>query len=173
MTTAQWFDRVGMPATAREALWDWLALGIAAEPVERESAKVFADVLATGIRIGARDRVGVTIGYPTVDLDTLYITGAEKVFEKYGVQVRYRTVARKVIITAGLVTGVRLADGTEIPADAVVCARYPIPVSADCSTICPNTPSSTRRPTSSVSHPLSAPTSTSIGRCVRERRWRP
>ncbi|WP_459546196.1 hydroxysqualene dehydroxylase HpnE [Nocardia sp. X0981] len=122
ITTAQWFDRVGMPAMAREALWDWLALGIAAEPVDRESAKVFADVLATGIRIGVRDRVGVTIGYPTVDLDTLYITGAEKAFEKYGVQVRYRTVARKVIISGGSVTGVQLADGTEIPADAVVCA---------------------------------------------------
>lgn len=122
ITTEQWFERVGMPAKAREALWDWLALGIAAEPVQRESAKVFADVLATGIRIGVKDRVGVTIGYPTVDLDTLYITGAERIFQKYGVDVRYRTVARKIVVTDGLVTGVQLVDGTEIAADAVVCA---------------------------------------------------
>ncbi|MFI9533916.1 hydroxysqualene dehydroxylase HpnE [Nocardia fusca] len=122
ITTEQWFERVGMPATAREALWDWLALGIAAEPVQRESAKVFADVLATGIRIGAQDRVGVTIGYPTVDLDTLYITGAERAFGRYGVDVRFRTVARRILITDGLVTGVQLADGTELPAEAVVCA---------------------------------------------------
>lgn len=122
LTTAQWFQRVGMPAKAREALWDWLALGIAAEPVDRESAKIFADVLATGIRIGLRDRVGVTIGYPTVDLDTLYITGAERVFEKYGVRVRFRTLARRIVVTEGAVTGVVLDDGTEIPADAVVCA---------------------------------------------------
>ncbi|WP_280422633.1 hydroxysqualene dehydroxylase HpnE [Nocardia carnea] len=122
ITTEQWFERVGMPAKAREALWDWLALGIAAEPVQRESAKVFADVLATGIRIGVQDRAGVTIGYPTVDLDTLYITGAERIFEKYGVDVRYRTVARKIVVTDGQATGVQLVDGTEIPADAVVCA---------------------------------------------------
>lgn len=122
LSTEQWFQRVGMPAKAREALWDWLALGIAAEPVARESAKVFADVLATGIRLGIKHRTPVTIGYPTVDLDTLYITGAIKVFEEQGVDVRYRTVARRVRIEDGSVRAVVLADGTEIPADAVICA---------------------------------------------------
>lgn len=122
ISTEQWFDRVGMPAPAREALWDWLALGIAAEPVAQESAKVFANVLGTGIRLGIKHRTPVTIGYPTVDLDTLYIDGALKVFEEHGVDVRYRAVARRIVITDGRVTGVLLADGTEIPADAVVCA---------------------------------------------------
>ncbi|WP_280346532.1 hydroxysqualene dehydroxylase HpnE [Nocardia neocaledoniensis] len=122
LTTDQWFQRVGMPAKAREALWDWLALGIAAEPVDRESAKVFADVLATGIRIGVRDRAAVTIGYPTVDLDTLYVHGAERVFERHGVDVRFRAVARKIIVTDGKATGVQLADGTVLAADAVICA---------------------------------------------------
>ncbi|WP_051499088.1 FAD-dependent oxidoreductase [Nocardia sp. BMG51109] len=37
LTTEQWFQRVGMPAAAREALWDWMALSIAAEPVQRGS----------------------------------------------------------------------------------------------------------------------------------------
>ncbi|WP_280475802.1 hydroxysqualene dehydroxylase HpnE [Nocardia asiatica] len=122
LTTEQWFDRVGMPAKAREALWDWLALGIAAEPVQRESAKVFADVLATGIRLGLRHRRAVDIGYPTTDLDTLYVTGALRVFDKHGVRVRHRAVARRIHIADGRVTGVALADGTIVPADAVVCA---------------------------------------------------
>lgn len=122
LSTEQWFQRVGMPATAREALWDWLALGIAAEPVAIESAKVFANVLATGIRLGIKHRTPVSIGYPTVDLDTLYISGALKVFEDNGVQVRYRTVARRVLISGGAVTGVLLADGSVVPADAVICA---------------------------------------------------
>ena len=122
LSTEQWFDRVGMPAKAREALWDWLALGIAAEPVAQESAKVFANVLGTGIRLGIKHRTPVTIGYPTVDLDTLYIQGALRVFERHGVDVRYRAVARKIHITEGAVTAVALADGTEIDADAVVCA---------------------------------------------------
>jgi squalene-associated FAD-dependent desaturase len=122
ITTEQWFERVGMPALAREALWDWLALGIAAEPVSRESAKVFANVLATGFRLGVKHRVPVTIGYPTVDLDTLYVTGALRLFERTGVDVRYRAVARRIVISDGKVSGVLLADGTTLPADAVVCA---------------------------------------------------
>ena len=122
LSTEQWFGRVGMPAKAREALWDWLALGIAAEPVAIESAKVFADVLATGVRLGIKHRTPVSIGYPTVDLDTLYIDGALKVFEQRGVQVRYRTVARRVLISDGSVTGVLLADGSVVDADAVICA---------------------------------------------------
>jgi squalene-associated FAD-dependent desaturase len=122
LTTDQWFQRVGMPATAREALWDMLALGIAAEPVQQESAKVFADVMATGIRLALKDRQPMTIGYPTIDLDTLYISGAVRVFERYGVDVRYRAVARRINITDGVVTGVSLADATVVPADAVICA---------------------------------------------------
>ncbi|MFI7669984.1 FAD-dependent oxidoreductase [Nocardia sp. NPDC049526] len=122
LTTEQWFNRVGMPAPAREALWDWLALGLAAEPVQQESAKILADLLATGIRLGIKHRRAVTIGYPTTDLDTLYITGAQKVFEKYGVEVRHRAVARRINIENGAVTEVVLADGSVVPADAVVCA---------------------------------------------------
>jgi squalene-associated FAD-dependent desaturase len=122
LTTEQWFNRLGMPATAREALWDWLALGVAAEPVQQESAKILADVLATGIRLGIEHRRAVTIGHPTTDLDTLYITGAQRVFEKYGVEVRHRAVARRIHISDGAVTGVALADGSVVPADAVVCA---------------------------------------------------
>jgi monoamine oxidase len=40
----------------------------------------------------------------------------------HGVQVRDRAVARRIHIDDGPVTGVSLADGTVIPADAVVCA---------------------------------------------------
>lgn len=69
-----------------------------------------------------KHREPMSIGYPTTDLDTLYIGGAKKVFERYGVQVRYRAVARRIHITDGAVTGVSLTDGTEVPADAVVCA---------------------------------------------------
>ncbi len=122
LTTEQWFQRVGMPAPAREALWDWLALGIAAEPVARESAKVFADVIATGVRMGVKHRTPITIGYPTVDLDTLFVSGAIRLFEQRGVRVCYRAVARRIQIVDGAVTGVLLADGSTVPADSVVCA---------------------------------------------------
>ncbi|APA99506.1 Protoporphyrinogen oxidase [Nocardia seriolae] len=122
LTTDQQLRRLGMPETAREALWDWLALGIAAEPVRLESAKVFADVMATGIRLGARHLRPVTIGYPTIDLDTLFVSGAQRVFDRTGTEVKYRAVARRIRIENGAVTGVVLADGEVEPADAVVCA---------------------------------------------------
>ncbi|WP_054815668.1 hydroxysqualene dehydroxylase HpnE [Nocardia arizonensis] len=122
MTTEQWFNRVGMPARSREAVWDWLALGIAAEPVHQESAKVFADVMATGLRLAVEHRRPTAIGFPTVDLDTLYVTGALDVFRRHGVEVKYRAVARRIHITDGAVTGVLMADGTVEPADVVVCA---------------------------------------------------
>lgn len=122
LSTEQWLQRVGMPAPAREALWDWLALGIAAEPVAQGSAKVFAKVLATGFRMGVKHRTAVTIGYPTVDLDTLYVSGAMRFLEAHGARVRYRAVARRIQIVDGVVTGVLLSDGTVVPADGVVCA---------------------------------------------------
>ena len=122
LSTEQWLQRVGMPAPAREALWDWLALGIAAEPVAQGSAMVFARVLATGVRMAVKHRRAITIGYPTVDLDTLYAAGALRFFTDHGVEVRYRAVARRIHIQDGAVTGVLLADGSVIPADAVVCA---------------------------------------------------
>ncbi|MCV7384427.1 FAD-dependent oxidoreductase [Mycolicibacter longobardus] len=122
LSTDQWLRRVGMPARSRKAVWDWLALGIAAEPVDRGAAKVFADVLATGIRLGLRHRRAVTIGYPTADLDTLYISGALAAFERFGVEVRYRAIARRIVVEDNAVRAVQLSDGSEVPADAVVCA---------------------------------------------------
>jgi protoporphyrinogen oxidase len=90
--------------------------------VDRESAKVFADVMATGIRHGLRTRRPVGIGYPTTDLDTLFITGALRVFDRYGVQIRYRAVADRVVIEDGRATGVHLTDGSVVPADGVIVA---------------------------------------------------
>ncbi|HEY0663080.1 MAG TPA: FAD-dependent oxidoreductase, partial [Thiobacillaceae bacterium] len=86
------------------------------------SAKVPADLLATGIRRAIRTRTPVSIGYPTVDLDTLFVTSAEKVFAQRGVQVRHRAVVRSVDVENGKVKGVTLLDGEQLRADIVICA---------------------------------------------------
>jgi glycine/D-amino acid oxidase-like deaminating enzyme len=78
--------------------------------------------MATGFRMGVKHRTPITIGYPTVDLDTLYVSGALKLFSERGVCVRYRAVARRIQIEDSVVTGVLLADGSVVPADGVVCA---------------------------------------------------
>lgn len=117
-----WLRRLGMPASARTAAWNAIVIGFTGDKPEQTSAKVPADLFATGIRNAIKMRTPVSIGYPTVDLDTLFVTGARRVFAERGVQVRHRAVVRAVEVDSGAVTGVRLADGELVEADAVICA---------------------------------------------------
>ncbi|MFW0786314.1 FAD-dependent oxidoreductase [Gordonia sp. CPCC 206044] len=122
ITADEWFRRIGMPQSARDALWDGIVIGLTGDKPEISSAKVPADLLVTGVRRARETRTPISIGYPTVDLDTLFIEGAEKMFADNGVQVRHRAVVSSVDVTEGRVVGVTLADGERVAADAVVCA---------------------------------------------------
>lgn len=73
ISVREWFDRVGMPASAREASWDLLAIGVLNEKCELASAKAFADIIATFVRLARSQRLPVKFGYPAVDFDTLYV----------------------------------------------------------------------------------------------------
>ncbi|MYR08251.1 FAD-dependent oxidoreductase [Gordonia sp. SID5947] len=122
ITADEWFRRIGMPQSAREALWDGIVIGLTGDKPDISSAKVPADLLVTGIRRARESRTPISIGYPTVDLDTLFIDGAEKVFANAGVEVRHRAVVASVDVADGAVAGVTLSDGEHISADAVICA---------------------------------------------------
>ncbi|WP_353507225.1 FAD-dependent oxidoreductase [Gordonia sp. ABSL1-1] len=122
VTADEWFRRIGMPQSARDALWDGIVIGLTGDKTEISSAKVPADLLVTGMRRAIATRTPVSIGYPSVDLDTLFIAGAEKVFADHGVEVRHRAVVSSVNVTDGAVTGVTLAGGDTVAADAVICA---------------------------------------------------
>lgn len=122
VTADEWFRRIGMPDSARKALWDGIVIGLTGDKTEISSANVPADLLMTGVRRALATRTPVSIGYPTVDLDTLFIDGAEKIFANEGVDVRYRAVVSSVDVSNGVVTGVTLADGEKVTADAVICA---------------------------------------------------
>ncbi|MGC5257225.1 hydroxysqualene dehydroxylase [Gordonia sp. DT218] len=122
ITADEWFRRIGMPQSARDALWDGIVIGLTGDKPDISSAKVPADLLVTGIRRARESRTPISIGYPTVDLDTLFVDGAEKVFADAGVAVRHRAVVASVDVVDDTVTGVTLADGEHIPADAVICA---------------------------------------------------
>ena len=50
---------------------DGIVIGLTGDKPDISSAKVPADLLATGIRQAVKMRTPVSIGYPTVDLDTL------------------------------------------------------------------------------------------------------
>jgi len=122
ITADQWFRRIGMPESARKAMWDGIVIGLTGDKPDISSAKVPADLLVTGIRKGIKTRTPVSIGYPTVDLDTLFVTSAEKVFAQRGVTVRTRAPVRSVDIDDRKVKGVTLLDGETIAADCVICA---------------------------------------------------
>ncbi|WAC57123.1 hydroxysqualene dehydroxylase [Gordonia sp. SL306] len=122
VTADEWFRRIGMPQSARDALWDGIVIGLTGDKPDISSAKVPADLLVTGIRRARESRTPISIGYPTVDLDTLFVDGAEKVFADTGVDVRHRAVVASVDVVDDTVTGVTLTDGERISAEAVICA---------------------------------------------------
>lgn len=122
ITADEWFRRIKMPQAARDALWDGIVIGLTGDKTEISSARVPADLLMTGIRRALKHRRAISIGYPSVDLDTLFIDGAEKFFANNGVEVRHRAVVSTIDVADGAVTGVTLNDGEHIAADAVICA---------------------------------------------------
>ncbi len=110
ITADEWFRRIGMPASARKALWDGIVIGLTGDKPRISSAKVPADLLMTGMRQALKMRTPVSIGYPTVDLDTLFVSSAEKFFARHGVQVRTRAPVRTIDIVDGKLQGVTLLD---------------------------------------------------------------
>ena len=122
ITVDDWLKRVGMPASARAASWDLLAIGTLNERTELASAKAMADVLATGVRTSIKKRIPFKFGYPTVNFDELFVHGAQRVLAERGGEIRTRAVAQHINVDNGAVTGVTLVDGEVIDADAVVCA---------------------------------------------------
>lgn len=103
-------------------MWDGIVIGLTGDKTTISSAKIPADLLRTGMRQAVKMRTPVSIGYPTVDLDTLFVKSAERVFSVRGVEVRTRALVRSVDVRDGAVTGVTLDGGETLAADAVICA---------------------------------------------------
>ena len=122
LTADQWLQRIGMPETARLALWDGIVIGLTGDKPTLSSARVPIDLLRTGIRQARKFKQPISIGYPTTDLDTLYVKSAEQTFARLGVKVRTRAPVAKVNIEQGALKGVTLLDGEFIAADAVISA---------------------------------------------------
>lgn len=122
ITADEWFKRIGLPDSARRAMWDGIVIGLTGDKPDISSAKVPADLLVTGMRQSKKMGTPVSIGYPTVDLDTLFVRSAEKVFAQRGVEVRTRAPVRSIDVENGRVKGVTLLDGEQLAADAVICA---------------------------------------------------
>ncbi|OBK23248.1 amine oxidase [Mycobacterium asiaticum] len=123
ITVDEWFDRLGFPAAMRRIMLNSMVIGLLNELPQFASAHAFAALLRTGAdRVRRGGPNAMRIGYPTVDLETLYLSGARRVLAERNVDVRLRTKAVSVVVDDDRAAGVRLADGTTIEADAVVLA---------------------------------------------------
>ena len=123
ITVDQWFDRLGFPAEVRRITLNPMVIGLLNELPQLASAHAFAALLRTSAdRVRTTGAGAVRIGYPTVDLEALYLDGARRVMAARGVDVRLRARAVSVVVDGERAAGVRLADGTVHSADAVVLA---------------------------------------------------
>ncbi|KAB2348270.1 hydroxysqualene dehydroxylase HpnE [Actinomadura rudentiformis] len=106
ITVDEWLDRVGMPASVRRVLWHPVTIGVLNELPHLASAHALASAIQTGMRNTRKyRRRAMSIGWPTVDLHTLYLAGAEKAFAKHGVDVRLRAKATRIEVTEQQVRG--------------------------------------------------------------------
>lgn len=123
ITVEQWFDLLRFPGEVRRIMLNPMVIGLLNELPHLASAHAFAALLRTGAdrvrRMGPR---AARIGYPTVDLERLYLTGARTVMAECGVEVRLRTRVVSVRVSGGRARGVTLSDGSMLGADAVVLA---------------------------------------------------
>lgn len=123
ITVDEWFDRVGFPIEVRRIMLDSMVIGLLNELPRLASAHAFAALLRTGAdRVRRMGPLAARIGYPTVDLERLYLDGARTVMAARGVEVRLRARAVSIRVAAGRAAGVTLADGSVLAADAVVLA---------------------------------------------------
>ncbi|MCB9661822.1 MAG: FAD-dependent oxidoreductase [Sandaracinaceae bacterium] len=122
ITADAWFDRLGMPASARKAQWDGIVIGLTGDKPDITSARVPAELLATGIRRAIATRTPVSIGYPTVDLDTLFLRPVHAFFDRHGAVVRTSARVQSVDVDGFRMRGVTLSTGERLAADAVICA---------------------------------------------------
>jgi len=123
ITVDEWFDRLRVPAEVRRIILNSMVIGLLNEQPHLASAHAFAALLRTGAdRVRRSGGDAVRIGYPTVDLETLYLDGAHRVMADRGVDVRLRTRAMTVRVSEGRATGVTLSDDSVVDADAVVLA---------------------------------------------------
>ncbi|MFL9813239.1 FAD-dependent oxidoreductase [Stutzerimonas sp. VN223-3] len=106
--------------------WFWASASMAILnlPVEQCSAASLMRLLAQGL--GHND---LAFGFPKVGLSDLYAWPAIRCLERHGGEVRFSCAAAGLHRRDDIVAGVTLADGTVIPASAVVLAVPPTSIS--------------------------------------------
>lgn len=116
-TCAHWLARLGQGERARRYFWDPFLVPALNAPLEQVAAEDGRFVIATAF---AGDRTAACIGLATVPLARIAEAAAARAGE-----VHLRTAVTGLLAEDGRARGVRLADGREVAAEAVVLAVPP------------------------------------------------
>ncbi len=121
-TVREWLERIGQSDEGIRSFWEPLAVSIMNEKIRKASALAFAGALRTAFLGGPRS---AALAIPSVGLSRLYVEGAKAHILRHGGLLQCNADVLGVVLDAGLAAGVRLRDGTVVPADAVILAVPP------------------------------------------------
>jgi len=122
LTVEAWLTALGQTPRSRQAFWDPLTIAALNEDPHRASALGLAQVLA---RMFGGDWRAARLGLASVGLSDLYTEQARQVIEQAGGVVRTNTAVAGIEGADGQASGVRLANGERLTADAYVSAVPP------------------------------------------------
>jgi squalene-associated FAD-dependent desaturase len=121
-SAASWLDGLGVPASMRRAFWDPFIVSTLNEKPERVSAHLIATLLRWGFLSAPDDG---RLGYPTVDLDTLFVKPALAHLAARGAEIVCGAGVRALLLDGQRITGLELADGRRLSGDAFILAVPP------------------------------------------------
>ncbi|HEV8200252.1 MAG TPA: hydroxysqualene dehydroxylase HpnE [Candidatus Polarisedimenticolia bacterium] len=122
LTVSQWLARLEQSQAARQRLWDPLAIAALNEAPERAAASGFAAALRHAFFSGPR---GIALGAPRVGLSDLYVEPGTHYLRARGCEVRPRAQVQRLLESGTRCSGVLLAGGERLEADAVIAAVPP------------------------------------------------
>lgn len=121
-TVSEWLERLGQGKRSREFFWDPLTVAALNERPEVACAVGLKRVLQT---LMLEPWPNARLGMATVGLTELYAAQARQRIERGGGSVRLNQTVTGLELREGRFEGVRLADGSLLEADAVICAVPP------------------------------------------------
>jgi len=121
-TVEDWLTRMGQSQRSRTTFWDPLTIATLNELPSRASALGLVAVLRTML---GRPSKEACLGVSSVGLTDLYAAAAQKILLEKGGQVMLNCAAAGLELRGDRVTGVRLVNGTILPADWVISAVGP------------------------------------------------
>ena len=121
-TVEAWLDGLGQSAASRRAFWHPLAVAALNEDPRHASRRLFEAVLREGLMEGS---AGSSLGIPRRPLSRLLDPAARSYIEARGGRVILNAAVAGTDLEGGRIRGVRLRDGSYLPAAALVSAVPP------------------------------------------------